>query len=172
MSQGPALAFRKRLTRRRAIAMALAGALAMPHLGRGQTKKLILAVPDLVSSSDDAGHLAHLTAALVTDDLRGTGQFAPLDSSALITPSATGLAPSGLPRFEGWRAASVDALVTGSVGPAGEKLTFEFRLWDVGSGQQLMGQQYVAQAGDWRQITHDFSGRIYERLIGRQRDFG
>jgi Tol biopolymer transport system component len=171
MNQGPALLFRQHLTRRRAIAMALTGALAMPHRSHGQTKKLTLAVPDLVSSFSDSGNIAHLAAALVSDDLRGTGQFAPLDSSVLSTASATGIAPSGLPRFETWRAIGVDALVTGSMGPAGERLKFEFHLWDVRSGLQLAGQQYISHADDWRRIGHAVSGDVYERLTGKTRDF-
>jgi TolB protein len=149
----------------------LSGTLALPRPGRGQTKTPTLAVPDLAASFADSGNIAHRTAAFITDDLRGTGQFTPLDSSALTTASATGIAPSGLPRFEVWRAAAVDALVTGSIDPAGEKLKFDFHLWDIQSGQQLMGQQYIGQADDWQQIAHDMSGHIYERVIGRKREF-
>ena len=129
-------------------------------------------MPDLVPSFADSGNIAHLAAALITEDLRGTGQFVPLDSSALTAASATGIASSGLPRFETWCAVNVAALVTGSIGPAGERLKFEFHLWDIQNGQQLMGQQYVSQADYWRQIAHSMSSNIYERLVGGKRDFG
>ena len=171
MSQWPALTICNQITRRSAFALAL-GALVLPRPGRGQTKPITLAIPDLAASFADSGDIAHLSAARISDDLRGTGQFALLDSSALTTASATGIVSSGLPRFEVWRAAGVAALVTGSIGPAGEKIKSEFHLWDIQIGQQLMGQQYIARAGDWRQIAHAMSGRIYEHLIGRKRDFG
>jgi TolB protein len=175
MSLGPALLFRKHLTRRGALALTvltLGGALAIPRPGRGQAKTLTLAVPDLVASFADSGNIAHLTAALITDDLRGTGQFAPLDSPALAGAGATGIAASGLPRFEKWRGIGVDALVAGSLGLAGERLKFEFHLWDIQSGHQLAGQQYVVQADDWRRIAHAMSSGIYERPVGEKRDFG
>jgi hypothetical protein len=72
------------MTRRGAasfVAMALGGALAIPRPGPAALPKVLsIAVPDLVASFNDSGNIAHLTATLITDDLRGTGQFAPLDS--------------------------------------------------------------------------------------------
>ena len=152
--------------------MALAGALALPRPGRGQTRTITLAVPDLAASFADSGNIAHLTAALISDDLRGTSQFAPLDSSALTAAAATGIASSGLPRFEVWHAAGVDALVTGTINLSAEKFKFEFHLWDIQSGQQLAGHQYIGQPDDWQLIAHNFSSHIYERLTGGKRDFG
>jgi TolB protein len=175
MGRADALPPGKNMTRRGAVgfvAMALGGALAIPRPGHAALPKVLsVAVPDLVASFADSGNIAHLTAALITDDLRGTGQFAPLDSAALAAASATGMASSGLPRFETWRAIGVDALVTGRIGPAGERFKFEFRLWDIQSGQQLVGQQYIGQVDDWRRIGHAVSSDIYERWTGKTHDF-
>jgi TolB protein len=187
MGQGDALPLCKTVTRRQAVgfaAMALGVILAIPRSGRGATPKaLSIAVLDPIPALEDSDSVAHLAAtvlagmahriaALIADDLRGTGQFAPLDSSALASARETGMPSPIIPRFEVWRAAGVDALVTGSIGPAGERLKLEFRLWDIQSGHQLVGQQYIAQAEDWQRIAHAFSSSIYERLIGGKRDFG
>ena len=51
------------------------------------------------------------------------------------------------PRFADWRQIQAKALVTGqAVIEAGGKLRAEFRLWDVGSQQQLIATQFVTNA--------------------------
>src|SRR5438045_8776093 len=46
------------------------------------------------------------------------------------------------------------------------RLKSEFRLWDIASGQQLIGQQYYTSPEYWRRIAHIISDQIYQRLTG------
>ena len=64
-------------------------------------------------------------------------------------------------------AAGAQALVTGRVSrdPSG-RLKAEFRLWDVESGQQLTGQQYVTDANFWRRVGHIISDAVYTKVTG------
>ena len=172
MSQGSALPPQKYLTRRSALRLALGG-LAIPLQGRAALADVIrIAIPDLAVSFDDPGHLAHLVPELVLADLRGSGGFAPMPWDTLVKTDTGSAATFNVPQFDVWRRAGAQALVTGSLAPAGEKLRFGFRLWDISTGKQLSGREYVAGADDWRQIAHATAGQVYERLTGQTRDFG
>jgi TolB protein len=63
--------------------------------------------------------------------------------------------------------AGAQALVTGRVtrDPSG-RLKAEFRLWDIETGQQLAGQQYVTDANFWRRIGHIISDAVYSKITG------
>jgi TolB protein len=105
-------------------------------------------------------------ARVVTNNLRGSGLFRPVDRQAFIqTPEAA----AQTPRFQDWRVIGAQALVTGraEVQP-GNRLRVEFRLWDVLPEAQLVGTAYTADAANWRQIAHVVSDVIYERLLGER----
>ncbi len=63
--------------------------------------------------------------------------------------------------------AGAQALVTGRVtrDPSG-RLKAEFRLWDVETGQQLTGQQYVTDPNFWRRVGHIISDAVYTKITG------
>jgi TolB protein len=71
------------------------------------------------------------------------------------------------PRFEAWRAAGAQALVTGRVlrDPSG-RIRAEFRLWDVYAGQQTTGQQYVTDSNFWRRVGHIISDAVFTKITG------
>ena len=181
MSQGPALLRCNYLTRRAVAlaALALGGALAVPRPGHGVpatvTRIAVLSPIPLLEDSDIIAHmaamhiadLAHQTAELIIGDLRGSGRVALVNPSP---PPASGMPP--MPRFDVWREAGADVLVTGSIEPGKDRLKFDFYVWDVLTGQNLSVQEYVAQPDEWRQIAHRISSAVYERFTGEKRDFG
>ena len=74
---------------------------------------------------------------VVTNDLRNSGAFRPLDPAAFIQAAQ---AAADQPRFADWKVLNAQALVTGVVAaePDG-RLRADFRLWDVFEQTQLAG---------------------------------
>ena len=103
---------------------------------------------------------------MITADLRRSGLFAPIDPAAYIERIVNA---DAVPRFADWRVINAQALVTGRLTCQSDgRLKSEFRLWDVFSGQQLIGQQYFTTPDNWRRVAHIISDAIYERLTGEK----
>jgi TolB protein len=133
---------------------------------QGQIQPLPIALPDFVGGTPADGETARGVTQVITNNLRRSGLFAPIDQAAYIEKIAT---IDALPRFPDWRAINAQALVVGRVTRQGDgRLRAEFRLWDVFAGQQLIGQQYFTGPENWRRIAHIISDAIYERLTGEK----
>ena len=81
--------------------------------------------------------------------------------------------PSPIPipirrRSQAWKATSAQFLVTGRVERGGEGLKTDFRLWDLGTGQQIAGQQYTTEASNARRVAHIVSDAIFTRITGEK----
>ncbi len=147
--------------------------LLLPSLARAQTKLLIpegnvaplpIAIPNFVAGTPADGEVGAGVGGVITNNLKRSGLFAPIDPAAFIEKITDSDKP---PQFQNWKAINAQALVTGRVTHQGDgRLKAEFRLWDVASGQQLTGQQYVTSPEFWRRIAHIISDQIYERLTG------
>jgi len=168
------------LTRRRMLAMGAgvtAGAFAGLHarsafaalkldVTQGNVQPMPIALPDFVGGSQADSEVSRNVTGIITNNLRRSGLFAPIDPQAYIEKVSN---PDNVPRFADWRAINAQALVTGRVTrqPDG-RLKAEFRLWDVFAGQQQAGQQYFTTPDNWRRIGHIISDAIYERLTGEK----
>ena len=168
MTEEPALP--RCFTRRRAIALVLGGALAIPHPGHGNPAQLIrIIAPDLSVSFDDSGKIGRMTAGLILDDLRGSGQFAPMPWTTLATIDNN---PSTVPPFDELGKIGAQVLITGRIDLAEDgKFKFEFYVWDVQAGVALMTQQLNVPRDDWRKAAHFMSGAIYKLCTAETRDF-
>ncbi|HEV2557106.1 MAG TPA: Tol-Pal system beta propeller repeat protein TolB [Microvirga sp.] len=125
----------------------------------GQFQPLPIAVADFAGEGD----LGQRVSGVITNNLQRSGYFEPLDKARFPERPSFDVAP----RFEAWRAAGAQALVTGRMtrDPSG-RLRAEFRLWDVTSGQQLAGQQYFTDPNFWRRIGHIISDAVYTKITG------
>lgn len=157
------------ITRRNALKLGLAGgaaALASPALAQieivvtgGNFTPLPIAIPDFASSDPAFG--AEI-AQIVRDNLRRSGLFVPLDPASL--PVRVGDV-STEPDFATWRAASVDALVMGSV-DRGSTVTSQVRVWDTQQAAQAVGKALSTDPQNYRRIAHIVSDAIYSSLSG------
>lgn len=132
---------------------------------RGSVQPMAVAVTDFVSDSEIGQQMTEV----ITNNLKRSGLFAPVDPKAFIEKIAN---PDQPPRFADWRLINAQALVSGRVTREGDgRLRAEFRLWDVFGGSQLTGQQYTTDAGNWRRIAHIISDAIFEALTGEKGHF-
>ncbi|HEU4659276.1 MAG TPA: Tol-Pal system beta propeller repeat protein TolB [Pseudolabrys sp.] len=164
------------LTRRCTLALgAAAGGLALSaryaravvrlDVTQGNIQPMPIALPDFVGAGPEA-EVAHNVTAVITNNLRRSGLFAPIDPAAYVEKVVN---PDAVPRFADWRVINAQALVTGRMTRQNDgRLRAEFRLWDVFAGQQLAGQQYFTTPDNWRRIAHIISDAIYERLTGEK----
>jgi TolB protein len=157
-----------------AIALAGAAALAVPPFARaalelditqGNIQPLPIAIPDFASDGSVDPKIAREITEVVTNDLRSSGLFAPVDQAAFIELN---IGVDRVPNFEDWRVVNAQALAVGRIGSSDGKLRAEFRLWDIYSGQQLAGEQFFTRPKDTRRIGHIIADAIYERITGEK----
>ena len=130
----------------------------------GTVAALPIAIPAFAAGTPSDGQAGADVAGVITNNLRRSGLFAPIDPAAFIDRITN---PDQPPNFQNWKSINAQALVAGRVTRQSDgRLKAEFRLWDVASGQQLTGQQYVTSPEYWRRIAHIISDQIYERLTG------
>ncbi|HET9121947.1 MAG TPA: Tol-Pal system beta propeller repeat protein TolB [Acidiferrobacteraceae bacterium] len=69
--------------------------------------------------------------------------------------------------FKDWRLVKADALVIGSIQPTGGGLfNVTFRLYDVFSKKQLAAFRYRVGTTGLRQVAHEISDVVYQKLLG------
>jgi TolB protein len=112
------------------------------------------------------GALGRQIAAIISNNLGGSGLFRPANEQAFPAP---GMADVQTPRFAAFRAAAAQALVTGFVtaNPDGT-LTVGCYLYDVFSEQELVRQGLTVTPAGWRRAAHKCSDIVYSRLTGEK----
>lgn len=132
----------------------------------GDVAPLPIAIPNFVAGTGADNEVAIGTAQVITNNLKRSGLFAPIDQAAYLEKISNIDVP---PQFASWKSINAQALVTGRMTRQQDgRLKAEFRLWDVATGQQLAGQQYFTSPEYWRRIAHIISDQIYERLTGEK----
>ena len=166
------------LLNRRALLAGAAASAIVPALSRhgaaatridvtgGNVQPMPIALPDFVGGAPADGEAARGVTQVITNNLRRSGLFNPIDPAAYIERIGN---IDSMPRFDDWRVINAQALVTGRLTRQGDgRYKVEFRLWDVLARLQLIGQQYFSPAENWRRIAHIISDAIYERLTGEK----
>ncbi|MCX8133263.1 MAG: Tol-Pal system beta propeller repeat protein TolB [Roseococcus sp.] len=132
---------------------------------RARTDPIPIAIPAMAGIGGEGARLGQQIAAVVTQNLRGSGLFRPVERAAFIQSPEQA---AQTPRFQDWRVIGAVALVTGRVDASADRLRVEFRLWDVIPEQQALGTVYNTSLGNWRQIAHIISDDIYKRMLGEE----
>ncbi len=132
----------------------------------GNFQPIPITIPNFVPGTQGDATVSAGIAQVITNNLKRSGLFAPIDQAAYIERISNIDVP---PQFPSWRQINAQALVTGRATRQGDgRLKAEFRLWDVPAAQQLTGQQYFTSPESWRRIAHIISDQIYERLTGEK----
>ena len=108
-------------------------------------------------------------AGVVTEDLRRSGRFAPIDESQMLQKPTDG---SGVD-FDDWRVLGVEAVVVGTISDRdADNYTIRFQLFDSFRGRQLLGWSMNAPKNAMRGAAHRVADMVYEKLTGIKGVFG
>ena len=130
---------------------------------RGTVQPLPIAITDFTGGQGEQD-VGRNMAAVITNNLRRSGLFRPIDPRSFIQDPGV---LQNNPKFGEWRAINAQALVTGVMSQTGDGRTrVEFRLWDVSTGQQLVGRALETGAANWRRLAHKISDSVFERVTG------
>jgi TolB protein len=132
----------------------------------GSINPLPIAVTPLQSQDPSDAQVGSTIADIVTNDLRNSGAFRPLDPASFIQAAQ---AMADQPRFADWKVLNAQALVTGTISPEPDgRLRADFRLWDVFEQAQLAGFSYKfpPQNQSIRTIAHMIADVVYKSLTG------
>jgi TolB protein len=124
---------------------------------------LPIAIAGFVGENADEQAEGQRIVDVIVNNLRNSGVFRPLNPSTFIQK------PGDLvraPRMEDWRQIGAQAVVGGRIHETGGALRVEFRMWDVSSGQQVVGRALETAAPNWRRLAHKISDAIFERITG------
>ena len=102
---------------------------------KANSQPLPIAIPNFVAGTPADGEVGVGVTQVITNNLKRSGLFAPIDQAAYIE-KITNI--DAAPQFQNWKTINAQALVTGRMTRQGDgRLKAEFRLWDVATGQQL-----------------------------------
>ena len=134
------------------------------NVNQGVSQPLPIAIPGFSGKDANTQKIGADLASVITGNLQRSGLFKPLDPNSFIERN---LDVNVQPVFDNWKVLSAQALVNGQATVDSEgRLQVDFRLWDVNTGQQLLGQQFTSTPDNWRRVAHKISDAIYTRLTG------
>ena len=132
-------------------------------LTQGTIKPTPIAVSDFFSTDDKIKKIGKNITMVISDNLERSGLFNPIDKKAFIQ-SAESL--SEQPRFEDWKIIKAQHLISGKINKKNDKITVEFRLFDVFSQKLLIGKKYETSEKNWRRVSHIISDAVFQRITG------
>src|ERR1700726_5076854 len=107
------------------------GQARVPIIG-GEAAPLPIAIPNFAAGSPADGEVGAGVAQVITNNLKRSGLFAPIDQAAFIEKIVN---IDAAPQFQSWKTINAQALVTGRMTRQNDgRLKAEFRLWDLASG--------------------------------------
>jgi len=128
----------------------------------GEFKPIAIAVTNFAGDPAAAGQLTSIMA----NNFKRSVFLTSLDPKTFVEAISN---PDQQPNMDAWRMINAQFVVTGraSRSPDG-RLQTEFRLWDVASGSQVAGSQYVTDPDNARRVAHLVSDAIFSRITGEK----
>ena len=130
--------------------------------GAGDFKPVQIAITPFAGDTAAGNQLT----GIITNNFKRSVFLSPLDPA---TFAETVTNPDQAPRMESWRMINAQFVVTGRVSRSTDgRLQVEFRLWDVATGAQVAGSQYVTDPNNARRVAHIISDAIFSRITGEK----
>ena len=130
---------------------------------QGTIKPTPIAVSNFYSNNESEKKIGKNISEVISDNLERSGLFAPIDQKAFIQ-SAESL--NKQPRFEDWKIIKSQHLISGKIIKKNEKISVEFRLYDVFQQKELLAKKYETSEKNWRRVSHIISDAVFSRLTG------
>lgn len=99
---------------------------------------------------------------IIANDLRLSGIFEIIPAQNMLSFPA----PGDEINFRDWRVLGADYLLVGGATISGDQMLADIELYDVPSGQQVMGRRITAGSNDSRDVSHRVSDLAYEQITG------
>ena len=132
-------------------------------LTQGTVKPTPIAVTDFYSKDNKVKKIGKNISTIISDNLERSGLFLPIDKKAFVQDADS---LSDQPRFEDWKLIKAQHLISGKIFVKKDKISVEFRLFDVFAQKQLIGKRYQTSENNWRRVSHIISDAIFERITG------
>lgn len=134
------------------------------EITKGEVNPDPIAIVDFYNP-DGIDNLGEDITSVLTNDLESSGLFVSIGKTAFLQ-SAESLSKDG-PNMSNWRPLKARFLVYGEVRQlSSDKITINFRLFDVLTGQQMQGLSYNGEKKNWRRMSHIIADSIYGRTTG------
>ncbi len=135
----------------------------------GEVTRIPIAIADFTGPDGTATAEGRQISKIISDNLRNSGLFAPVDSAAFINPPSS---PDIMPDFANWSPLGVEGLVIGSAYFDDDNvLQLEFKLWDVVTQKALTEGGGSADPAGLRRIAHKVADFIYVEFTGDKKYF-
>jgi len=109
------------------------------------------------------GQLPYDVTGVITADLGNSGRFDPMAVSDMISRPTT---PAQV-NFQDWRVSDVDYLLIGQMTESSpNNYNLQFQLFNVVSGQQLLGFRLTSDRDNLRAAAHRIADMVFEELTG------
>jgi TolB protein len=128
-------------------------------------KRIPVAVPAFVTAPGSESLGAEM-AQVLSEDLDFTGLIRVLTRPEFPPGFAGFTSDATQINFDQWRGTSAEFVVHVYVTTTGGQVAAECRLFDVASGQQVVGKRFAEQESWWRLITHHFADEVVHYLDG------
>jgi TolB protein len=138
-----------------------AGAVLRIEVTQGIEGALPIAIVPFAWSGD--GSVPEDIAQIISADLSRSGKFDPVVPDKLVAQPQN----RGEVQFANWKISGVEHLVIGKLKPTGAGLYLaQFQLFDVFKEQQLVGYSIPVQRENLRDVAHEISDIIFEKITG------
>ena len=129
------------------------------QIQKGVDKPISIAVVPL---GWDGPALPEDIASIVGNDLKRSGQFAPLASGNMLSMPHE----ANEVVYRDWRALNVDWIVVGKITPLQNGYTVQYELFDAVNQREALLDREVGYNDSLRDVAHHISDKIYEKITG------
>lgn len=130
---------------------------------QGTVKPTPIAISNFYSSKNLENIMGKNISMVISDNLERSGLFSPIDQKAFIqNPESLAMQP----RFEDWKIIKAQHLIAGKISSKENKISVEFRLYDVFSQKELIAKKFETSTNNWRRVSHIISDAVFSRITG------